>query len=267
MSVIYDLLKQLEESSRGDGQLVPSKQEEERPSAKLRPLSEEPFYRLRANSTEIPLRQVPRPRTATNTDDEIVVLVESLATSQKVSDLRSIVFCEIEDYGASSLVCASAGRALAARSELVCLVDTNVRQKTLSRHLGIDPDDSPTSESGLIKDCCIHLEENLWLAGPSLIANANDRLLPIDEIADVMARLASSFDYVLVDTQSTSVSRDAAVFGRLADGAVLVVEAGITRKQAALRAKELLQAAGVPLIGTILNNRTYPIPKSLYKRL
>jgi Mrp family chromosome partitioning ATPase len=64
-----------------------------------------------------------------------------------------------------------------------------------------------------------------------------------------------------------SVSREATLFGNLADAAVLVVEAGVTRKSAARKAKESLEAAGVSLIGTILNNRSFPIPEKIYKRI
>jgi Mrp family chromosome partitioning ATPase len=53
----------------------------------------------------------------------------------------------------------------------------------------------------------------------------------------------------------------------LADAAVLVVEANSTRKIAARKAKEFLERAGVQLIGTILNNRTFPIPEAVYRIL
>jgi Mrp family chromosome partitioning ATPase len=72
---------------------------------------------------------------------------------------------------------------------------------------------------------------------------------------------------VLIDAPGTSSSRDAALLGQLADAAILVVEANSTRKMAARKAKEFLERAGVQLIGTILNNRTFPIPEALYKIL
>jgi len=48
---------------------------------------------------------------------------------------------------------------------------------------------------------------------------------------------------------------------------VLVLEANATRRVAALSAKEALEAAGVRLLGTVLNDRTFPIPEKLYRKL
>jgi Mrp family chromosome partitioning ATPase len=149
----------------------------------------------------------------------------------------------------------------------VCLVDTSVIERNLSRYLEIGSQSSSKSGPVLIKDRCIELGRNLWFAGPDLITNDSGSLLPGDEIAMVLGRLRTSFHYVLIDTKSTSTSRDAALFGSLADGAVLVIEADKTRREAARKAKELFEAAGVPLIGTILNNRSFPIPEALYKRI
>jgi Mrp family chromosome partitioning ATPase len=48
---------------------------------------------------------------------------------------------------------------------------------------------------------------------------------------------------------------------------VVVVGAHSTRRETARKAKESLDAAHVHLLGTVLNNRTFPIPEALYRRL
>jgi len=48
---------------------------------------------------------------------------------------------------------------------------------------------------------------------------------------------------------------------------VLVLEANATRKDAARRVKEILDAANVRVLGVVLNNRTFPIPDAIYQRL
>jgi Mrp family chromosome partitioning ATPase len=53
----------------------------------------------------------------------------------------------------------------------------------------------------------------------------------------------------------------------LADGVVLVLEANSTRRVTAKKAKQALEAANVRILGTVLNNRTFPIPEGLYRRL
>ena len=51
------------------------------------------------------------------------------------------------------------------------------------------------------------------------------------------------------------------------DGVVLILEAHSTRRDTARRIKESLAAANARVLGVVLNNRTYPIPETLYSRL
>jgi Mrp family chromosome partitioning ATPase len=60
---------------------------------------------------------------------------------------------------------------------------------------------------------------------------------------------------------------DAIALGQLSDGIVLVLEAESTRREAALIAVEHLRSSNVPILGAVLNKRTFPIPHSIYKRL
>ena len=57
------------------------------------------------------------------------------------------------------------------------------------------------------------------------------------------------------------------LFLEMADGAVLTLTAHKTRREAALRAKQVLEQFKVKVIGTVLDGRTFPIPESIYRRL
>ena len=257
MSRNFDLLRQLENLPETDQEPSPRKTIEEVP------LREIP----RAKVDEPHLKEIPRAENKQRVNEEISRLVQSLFLA-KGRELRNIVFCGVEDDSEGSFLCADVGRALAARSELVCLVDVNLRSCNLSRYFGVSlVPPRNTFFPPPVKERCVKVETNLWLAGPDLFTNEQGALLPVDEIARVLARLRGVFSFVLIDTQSAGVSRDAALFGNLADGVVLVIEASVTRKSAALKAKESLEAAGVSLIGTILNNRSFPIPEKLYRRI
>jgi Mrp family chromosome partitioning ATPase len=258
MSRNFDLLRELEISSETQQELPPRAHIEEVPQR------ETPRTRV----DELPLKEFPRTGNKQGMNEEISRLVHSLFYSQKERELRNIVFCGVENDGGSSFLCADVGRALAARSELVCLVDANFPACNLSRYFGVSlVPPRNTFFPHPIKERCVKVETNLWLARPDLLANEQGMLLPADDIARVLAGLRSTYSFVLIDTQSTSVSHDAALFGNLADAAVLVIEASVTRKPAARKAKEFLDAAGVLLIGTILNNRSFPIPEKLYRRI
>jgi len=82
-----------------------------------------------------------------------------------------------------------------------------------------------------------------------------------------MEQLKQTFDLVLVDSWSVAVPPKPVLFSPHVDGVVLVVDAGKTRWQIAERQKRELTSQGGNVLGVILNNRTYPIPDSIYRRL
>jgi Mrp family chromosome partitioning ATPase len=61
--------------------------------------------------------------------------------------------------------------------------------------------------------------------------------------------------------------QDAQLLGLVAEVAILLIKADSTRRLTACKAKESLDAAGVRLLGTMLNNRSFPIPDRLYRKL
>lgn len=75
------------------------------------------------------------------------------------------------------------------------------------------------------------------------------------------------FDYTILDSAPiTSFSESQAICSRV-DGVLLVLEAGKTRRQVAIRAKKELEEAGGKLLGVVLNKRRYYIPGWVYRRL
>ena len=60
---------------------------------------------------------------------------------------------------------------------------------------------------------------------------------------------------------------DAIALGQVSDGLILVLEADSTRKKAAQMAAANLRSSNVPILGAVLNKRTFPIPEKIYKRL
>ena len=200
-------------------------------------------------------------------DEEISRLVQTVFLSGSPRIPRRLVFCGVDDPRGSSLICASAGRALAARNESVCVLDAQPHGARLSRLLGVDEDEFFLGNGRTAHDQCIPVANQLWIAGPNTVRDQSGSLISITELKFVLSRLQAMYGTVLIDAPGTSSSRDAAFLGQLADAAILVIEANSTRKLAARKTKEFLERAGVQLIGTILNNRTFPIPEVLYRIL
>ena len=109
--------------------------------------------------------------------------------------------------------------------------------------------------------------ERLWLMTSGSAPGDLGRALDSARLRCCVAELREEFDYVLIDTPPLSPYSDAAVLGSLADGAILVIGSSTTRREAARAAKESLDAAGVHVLGAVLNRRAYPIPEAIYRWL
>jgi hypothetical protein len=82
---------------------------------------------------------------------------------------------------------------------------------------------------------------------------------------DGLKELRAAFDFFLLS--ATVSDSDMPGLCNLCEAAVLVVTANVTRREAALRAQQQLTRQGVKLLGTVLDQRTMPIPESIYRRL
>jgi len=92
-------------------------------------------------------------------------------------------------------------------------------------------------------------------------------LLASEAMSSRLLELRQQFHYVLVQVPPLSGNPQTLLLGKLADGVVMILEAHSTRREAACRAKQDLDAAKVHLLGAVLNNLTFPIPDALYARL
>jgi Mrp family chromosome partitioning ATPase len=82
-----------------------------------------------------------------------------------------------------------------------------------------------------------------------------------------LTELRCQFDYVLIDAAPMNTCKDCIVLGKSSDGVVLVLKANSSNRKAARKALQELQAARTTVLGAVLNQRTFPIPDSIYRRL
>ena len=81
----------------------------------------------------------------------------------------------------------------------------------------------------------------------------------------VISPIKQDYDFILIDCPALTKSADAILVAPQTDGVFLVVAAGETRRSEIHRARALLREASGNLAGLVLNKRTYPVPKSLFK--
>lgn len=203
--------------------------------------------------------------------EEVLKLVQRVFVLPNSHAPRAVVFSSILGNG-STEICCRAGEVLAEQgSGSVCLVDANQHAPALHQLLGVAK--SPglmdaTTKPYSIKDFTVRIASgNLWLLPSGSSSAEAQGLFASDRLRSRVGELREEFDYVLIDAPAVGWNADAVVLGQMADGVVLVVEANSTRRETARMAKETFERANVKLLGAVLNNRTFPIPEALYRRL
>jgi Mrp family chromosome partitioning ATPase len=204
---------------------------------------------------------------------EVVRLVQQLfVPALSTAPVQTIVVASVEEGSGSSWVCARIAEFLASHIDgSVCLVDANPHSASAKAHFGLPNSgrvlDSEWLFSPVRRANDPAADANLWLL--SYRPTTEGWLTPatLERFQARLSELRKDFNYILIDAPPINAYADASLFGRMADGLVMVVEAHKTRREPAQRAKKVLDAAGVTVLGAVLNKRTFPIPGFLYKRL
>lgn len=204
---------------------------------------------------------------------EIEKIVNRLSRASSQTGAKTVVFTGIQAGSGCSLICANSGDLLAASADgSVCLVDGNLRSPKLHDLLGAS---NRLGLTDLVTDPKLEIRKvasklagrDLWLLSCGSAVEDSEWVAHSDRMRERIAELRSSFDYVLIDAPPIGVCNDALALGQLADGVLLVVQAGYTRRDSARRLTAELAAAGVKLMGAILNDYASPIPTALEKWL
>jgi Mrp family chromosome partitioning ATPase len=202
--------------------------------------------------------------------DEVMKLVQRLFVLPDGADTpEAISFCGVERAVGCSWVCANASQMLAAQGlGTVCAVDANFYSPSLHQHFRVGNRAGFAESLKSTGPVCDFVRSvsgpNLWLMTSGYIGK--ETLNPA-RLRTRLAELRNEFDFVLVDVPAILAYGDATLLGQLTDGAVLVVGSNMTRRESARMAKESLEAAGVPILGAVLNKRRFPIPEAIYKKL
>jgi capsular exopolysaccharide synthesis family protein len=73
--------------------------------------------------------------------------------------------------------------------------------------------------------------------------------------------LSEAFDLIVVDTPPLLAASDASILATIADGALLVVQAGSTETEAGQQALQQLSAVGARVVGAVLNDPDAKVQK------
>jgi Mrp family chromosome partitioning ATPase len=204
--------------------------------------------------------------------EEVVKLVQRLFLIPGAAAPRQVVFAGTEQGNGCSWICAHVADILASQVRgSVCVVDCDLRFPTLHKEFGV------ANHFGLadalqgdepIRQLVQQLSQpNLWLLSCGSLDEDSPQLLKLERMRKRMFELRSEFDYVLLDVAPLSASNHGVLLSSWCDGVALVLKENFSNRKAAQKALKEFQAVNAPVLGAVLNQRTFPIPERIYNRL
>lgn len=120
-------------------------------------------------------------------------------------------------------------------------------------------------EPGKVDDM-IASDNPMLIPGGSNLREARG-MLADRNYGDLLKNLSHRFDFVILDLPPTLNSTDTALMASGADGFLLVIEQKYLKVEVIEHGIQGLKDKGVHMLGTVINRRTYELPKVLYDRL
>jgi hypothetical protein len=191
-------------------------------------------------------------------DNQVHALVQQLFFRREANPVRHVGFVTVETSTETAPLCLDVAKALAGEGRYdVGLIDANPDSAPLQGKLHIPPTNKV---------------EGSWLIAPRLWMVPRQSWLDeargqriTDQTLSKLHELTADFDYSIL--WCAPVSWLTAGIGQVCDGLVLVLTANKTRRLVAAQIKEQLSKAQIPLLGTVLAERRFPVPRGLYRSL
>ena len=180
-------------------------------------------------------------------------LADALIAARDKKRLKVLLFTSCHRAEGRTTLVLTLARALARRPGRTLVIDADLTGPMLGRQLGLVPrmglDD--VVESGVpVAEALVEApDDNLTILPLRSAVGRPKEFLADAAWSCLMARLRREFDLVLMDGSPMFTGLSAAVLHKSVDAAILVHNRTLTGERALLRAKEVLDGGGVPLLG------------------
>jgi protein-tyrosine kinase len=180
-------------------------------------------------------------------------MAEFLLAARQRNNVKVILFTSCHRAEGRTTLVLTLARCLSRRPLRTLILDADLTGPMVGRLLGLRPQvgvDDVVEHGHALAESLIDAADDHLVVLPmrSAVTRPRDFLAsPVWTCS--LARLRREFDLILVDGGPLFTGLSAAVLHRSVDGAVLVRHCGVTGERALWRAREVLEAGGVPLLG------------------
>lgn len=193
-------------------------------------------------------------------EEQIRGLVRQVFSPALNPRVQQVVFAPVERETDVRKLCLWVGEVLAQErpGEIAVIDESEIGSEWCS----ISDSDTWRDRATSVRQLGARVSKNLWsfpMRGTT--PDPSDRM----SLSGFLSEVRHEFEYSIVATPPPTISSKVLEMAMCADGLVLVLSAQRTRRVTALKVRNAL--GDVRLLGTVLSEREFPIPTSLYRRL
>lgn len=181
----------------------------------------------------------------------------NLGFLSNVSGVKSILITSALPEESKSTTAINLAVTLASSGKTVVLIECDLRKPVLRKYLKRE-----LGQAGLaaylagvvgLEDCIAELPDlGISVISAGVIPPNPSELLNSERMYGLLETLKLNYDYVLLDAPPVTVVTDAAVVGRMTDGAILVVRSKYASARTIRQARARLEAVGIRILGGVL---------------
>lgn len=222
---------------------------------------------------------ISEPAPASNEADRLteIALLSSLSTGEYAEHIRGIraelqflrkkqmstfLIASCSSQEGKSTIASNLAASIAEINKRAVLVDANLRAPSLHTIFRI-----PNAEG--FSDILMSAEVPQWERAravltrlPSSLAvltsgrhvDTPSSLLSSDRLRELVIMLGSNFDFIFIDSPPIFAGPDAPLLAAVADGTIMVVNAGKTSLEDGRRARQILEKVDAKIVGIVMNN-------------
>ncbi|MEA2434731.1 MAG: tyrosine-protein kinase [Actinomycetota bacterium] len=193
--------------------------------------------------------------------------LEFIVTQQGIS---SVLMTSPSAHEGKTVTTSNLAAAMATAGRRICIVSADLRRPTLEGYFGAEVN------VGLSNWLQGEADENMPIVQRTKVPNVDivtsgripknpAELLTSVRLPQLLARLESEYDLVLVDSPPVLPVADAVIVASHVGGAILILNAVTTKRSPAIHAREQLERVGCQILGSVLNSIDLSAPSYYYQ--
>ena len=182
--------------------------------------------------------------------------------------IKSLLITDTEVSSDTSIIIANIGNYLARKKHKVLIVDVTLRNSVMSELFNVS--DNPGLVDVLSGNIAFEEAVSNFNTGLNFLPYGDSSHSPMALIdsarmSKFISEVTSHYDMILVACSDLKNIPDNIILSSITDATVLAIDAGEVNREVAERLIASLPKERVNIIGAMLNNRSYVIPKIIYK--